>query len=84
MSSRGFVCVVLALMQSKRIAHCDLSLENVMLTTTGQVKVIDFALCVSAMPDGLSPELVARAAAGKAAYVSPEVCARLLFLMRHS
>jgi serine/threonine protein kinase len=68
------LCAVISFMQARLVAHCDLSLENVMIVArTRQVKVIDFALCVSASADGESPELVARAPAGKSAYISPEV-----------
>lgn len=65
----------LAYLHSKHIAHCDLSLENVLITrSNGRIKVIDFGLAVPTDGMGHSAELMARPpGAGKDNYLAPEV-----------
>jgi serine/threonine protein kinase len=62
-------------MHSKHVAHCDLSLENVLVTASNfNVTIIDFGL--GATTDGLghSMELFGRrGGCGKANYLAPEV-----------
>lgn len=41
---------ILAHLHASRIAHQDLQLQNVMLTPTGQVKLVDFGIAVSFAP----------------------------------
>ncbi len=59
---------------SKHIAHCDLSLENVLvIPSTLTVCIIDFGLAVATDGMGHSEELFTRVGCGKANYLAPEV-----------
>ncbi len=62
-------------LHSKHIAHCDLSLENVLVRqSTLEICVIDFGLAVATDGLGHSEELMRRPACGKMQYLAPEVC----------
>ena len=64
----------LTYLHSKHIAHCDLSLENVLVRpSTLQLCVIDFGLCVPTNGCGHSEDLMQRSAQGKLRYLAPEV-----------
>ena len=68
------VVAAMTYMHSKHIAHCDLSLENVLITASNMnVRIIDFGL--GAATDGLghSAELFTRTGCGKPNYLAPEV-----------
>jgi len=56
------------------IVHCDIKPENIMLTTTGQVKILDFGVAKH-LPRSDQSSTVDRAGAvgGTPAYMSPEV-----------
>lgn len=55
----------LAELQSSNLFHGDLSLKNIMISTKGEVKLIDFAMtlwrsqCIEASPEFMSPEILA-------------------------
>jgi serine/threonine protein kinase len=75
------VCVRGAVVQhlhSRGIAHCDLSLENILvIPSTLEIRVIDFGLAVPTDCHGHSAELFARPPlCGKPYYLAPEVCVR--------
>lgn len=62
----------IAWMHSERFCHRDLSLENVLLTETGEVKVIDFGVCKRYKPN--NPEFRTKGGfVGKQGYCAPEV-----------
>ena len=57
----------LKILQKKRLVHRDLKPDNIMLTTSGQVKVIDFGLCL------IDSEDQAFLRAGTPGFIAPEV-----------
>lgn len=73
------LCVGVNCMHSKRVAHLDLKLENVLVDFEGEtcvVKITDFGLSMT----GLEPEqLVEACPRGTVWYVAPEVVARRAF-----
>jgi len=64
----------IAWMHSKRYCHRDLSLENVLLTKDGTVKVIDFGVC-KFYPESNESFTTRAGFVGKQGYCSPEVYA---------
>jgi serine/threonine protein kinase len=64
----------LTYLHSKHIAHCDLSLENVVIRPSDlRLCILDFGLCVATNGAGHSEELLLRPPHGKAKYQAPEV-----------
>ncbi len=64
----------LSYLHSKHIAHCDLSLENVLIIPSSKrIKIIDFGLAVATDGMGNSEDLLRRPGCGKPAYLAPEV-----------
>ncbi|KAF0687449.1 Aste57867_20813 [Aphanomyces stellatus] len=62
----GQICDGLVFIHGRGIAHCDLSLENVLLDACGDVKVSDFGLAVDAATPQHHPM-------GKHFYMAPEM-----------
>jgi serine/threonine protein kinase len=60
----------LAHIHSRGIAHRDVSPENIVLASSGGLKLLDFGLCGEMDTDGMLP---ARTPCGKAFYTSPEL-----------
>jgi hypothetical protein len=64
----------LAYVHSKHIAHCDMSLENVIIRRSDlRLCIIDFGLCVPTDGRGHSAEFATRPPCGKYPYMAPEV-----------
>lgn len=69
-----FPCPALTYLHSKHIAHCDMSLENVLVRqSTMDICIIDYGLAVATDGLGHSEELMRRPACGKMNYLAPEV-----------
>eukprot|EP01119_Soliformovum_irregulare_P001621 TRINITY_DN1134_c0_g1_i1.p1 TRINITY_DN1134_c0_g1~~TRINITY_DN1134_c0_g1_i1.p1 ORF type:complete len:258 (-),score=50.23 TRINITY_DN1134_c0_g1_i1:72-845(-) len=62
------VVEALQCLHQKRIAHCDLKLENIMVDYKGNAKIIDFGLCQIFNAARCSAQC------GSAEYRAPEVC----------
>jgi len=63
------------------VAHRDLSLENIMFSETGDVKIIDLGMCVR-MPaplEGCHVFITKQSRRGKSSYVAPEVARENIF-----
>jgi len=62
----------LAHCHTRGVCHRDLKLENILLTSSGQLKIIDFGLAhLAGRPDAARPLL--RGACGSRSYAAPEV-----------
>jgi len=57
----------LVYMHERRIAHCDVKLSNIMLTSEGDVKIIDFGVSQVVGPHELTSEV------GSPSFIAPEV-----------
>ena len=76
--AKGFLRQILdgvAYIQSHRVAHRDLKHQNVLLTSKGVVKIIDFGLShrYDAAPDGTAVLTPLTRTGGSRSYVAPEV-----------
>jgi len=76
--ARGFFCQLLdgvAYLHAAGVAHRDLKLENVLLTSTGEVKLIDFGLShvYQRLADGTPDRSPLTHRCGTPAYAAPEL-----------
>ncbi len=63
------VAEALDYVHSRGIVHCDLKPENILVNEAGEVKLIDFSVCVSGLSKWIS---FMRKAAGSPSYMAPE------------